>query len=110
MNQKIDLTLQVTSPVQADELCAAWCEIVSGQKYTHAEALEHRLEAILERARMALQIIETKNIGGKFARELFVVRRHENRAVSGREAAQQFTEFGPTGGIERRRPLGRRPG
>src|ERR1700757_5165603 len=59
MSQKIELTLQVTSPVQADELRAAWREIVSGQKYTHAEALELGLEAILERGRVALQIIET---------------------------------------------------
>jgi len=59
MTQKIELTLQVTNPVQADELRAAWHEIVSCQKYTHAETLEHGLEAILERARMALHVIET---------------------------------------------------
>lgn len=59
MTQMIELTLQVTSPVQADELRVAWHEIVSGQKYAHAEAVEHGLEAILERARSALQIIET---------------------------------------------------
>ena len=66
MSQKIELTLQVTSPVQADELRAAWREIVSGQKYTYAEALEHGLEAILERGRMALRVIETairENLG-----------------------------------------------
>ena len=59
MSQKIELTLQVTSPVQADELRAAWQVIVSGQKYTHAETLEHGLEGILERGQMALQVIET---------------------------------------------------
>ena len=59
MSQKIELTLQVTSPVQADELRAAWHEIISGQKYAHAEALEHGLEAIMDRARTALQVIET---------------------------------------------------
>ncbi len=32
MTQVIELTLQVTSPVQADELRVAWHEIVSGQK------------------------------------------------------------------------------
>ena len=59
MSQNIELTLQVMSPVQADELRAAWHEIVSGQKHCHTEALEHGLEAILERGRMALQVIET---------------------------------------------------
>jgi hypothetical protein len=55
----IELSLQVDNQVQADELHEAWREIVSGQKLTHAEALEHGLEAIMERARPALQAIET---------------------------------------------------
>jgi hypothetical protein len=59
MVQKIEMTLQVGNQVQADELRAAWREIVSGQKLTHVEALEHGLEAIMERARSAIQVIET---------------------------------------------------
>jgi hypothetical protein len=59
MPDKIELTLQVGNPVQAEELRAAWEEIVSGQKLTHAEALEHGVEAIMERARPALEILET---------------------------------------------------
>lgn len=55
----MELTLQVINPIQADELCADWREIVSGQKYTHADALERGLEAVLERARVALHVIET---------------------------------------------------
>jgi hypothetical protein len=47
--QNIEATLQVANQVQADELRAAWHEIVSGQKLTHAEALEEGLEAIMER-------------------------------------------------------------
>src|SRR5882724_451291 len=57
--QKIEMMLQVPNQVQADELRAAWHEIVGGQKLTHAEAREQGLEAIMERARPALQIIET---------------------------------------------------
>jgi hypothetical protein len=59
MPQKIELTLQVANQVQADELRAAWREIVSGQKVVHAEALEHGVESIMEGARPALEILET---------------------------------------------------
>ena len=59
MPQSIELTLQVGNQVQADELQTAWQEIVSGQKTTHAEALEHGAEAIMERARPAIQLIES---------------------------------------------------
>jgi len=59
MPQNIELTLQVNNSVQAEELQAAWREIVSGQKLIHAEALEHRLEAVMERARPAIQLIES---------------------------------------------------
>jgi hypothetical protein len=59
MPQKIEVTLQVGNQVQADELRDAWHEIVSGQKLTHAEALEHGVEAIMEGARPALEILET---------------------------------------------------
>lgn len=59
MSQRIELTLQVDNPVQAEELRAAWREIVSAQKLPHAEALEHGMEVIMERARPALEILET---------------------------------------------------
>ena len=54
----ITLTLEVDNQHKADELRAAWQEIVSGQKLVHAEALDHSNEAIMERARVALPIIE----------------------------------------------------
>ena len=54
----ITLTLEVDNQHKADELRAAWQEIVSGQKIVHAEALDHSNEAIMERARVALPIIE----------------------------------------------------
>jgi hypothetical protein len=54
----ITLTLEVDNQHKADELRAAWQEIVSGQKLVHAEALHHSNEAIMERARVALPIIE----------------------------------------------------
>jgi hypothetical protein len=57
--QKIAVTLEVANPVQAQELNDAWQEIVSGQKLERAEALDHGVEAIMERARPALEIIET---------------------------------------------------
>jgi hypothetical protein len=53
MPRRIELTLQVANQVQADEVRAAWQEIVSGQKFTHAETLEQGMEAIMERARAA---------------------------------------------------------
>jgi hypothetical protein len=55
---KIEVTLQVSNAVQARELDAAWREIVTGQKLPRTEALEHGTEAIMERARIALQVIE----------------------------------------------------
>jgi hypothetical protein len=58
MPQKLEVTLQVGNQVQADELRAAWHQIVSGKKLPHAEALEHGLEGIMERARSAIQVIE----------------------------------------------------
>ncbi|HEY6922118.1 MAG TPA: hypothetical protein VI653_01525 [Steroidobacteraceae bacterium] len=51
MKTSIELTLQVGNQGQADELRAAWEEIVSGQKLTHAEALQNGLETLMERAR-----------------------------------------------------------
>ncbi|MGD0505682.1 MAG: hypothetical protein ABSD02_23420 [Steroidobacteraceae bacterium] len=56
---KISLTLQVANEAQARELQEAWEEIVSGKKLVRAEALDHGTEAIMERARGALQVIET---------------------------------------------------
>jgi hypothetical protein len=57
--KKIAVTLEVANDVQARELNEAWQEIVSGQKLARAEALEHGVEAVMERARPALEIIET---------------------------------------------------
>src|SRR5579859_6314597 len=57
--RKITLTLEVTSDAEARELNDAWEEIVTGKKLARIEALEHGVESIMERARVALQIIET---------------------------------------------------
>lgn len=59
MPEKIEVTLQVTTPVQAQELRQAWQEIVTGRKVEHAEAIDRGVEGIMERARTALQTIET---------------------------------------------------
>ena len=57
--KKISVTLQVTNEVEARELNEAWQEIVTGKKLARAEALEHGVEAVMERARPALETIET---------------------------------------------------
>jgi hypothetical protein len=57
--KKIAVTLEVANQAQAQELNEAWQEIVGGQKLERAEALEHGTEAVMERARPALEIIET---------------------------------------------------
>lgn len=57
-SEKITLTLQVANETEARELREAWTEIVSGAKLSRAEALEHATEAVMERARLALEIIE----------------------------------------------------
>jgi hypothetical protein len=57
--KKIAITLEVANDAQAMELNDAWQEIVSGQKLDRAAALEHGTEAVMERARPALEIIET---------------------------------------------------
>jgi hypothetical protein len=56
--KKIAVTLEVTSDAEARDLQEAWIEIVSGEKLSRAEALEHATEAVMERARPALEIIE----------------------------------------------------
>jgi len=56
--KKISVTLQVTSEVEARELRDAWEEIVTGKKLVRMEAFEHATEAIMERARGALEVIE----------------------------------------------------
>jgi len=56
--QKKSLTLQVRSEAEARELQDAWQEIVSGKKLVRAAALEHGTEAIMERARVAIGVIE----------------------------------------------------
>lgn len=57
--KKIDVTLQVHNEVEARELHEAWEEIVTGRKLARTGALEHGAEAVMERARTALQTIET---------------------------------------------------
>ena len=57
---KIDVTLQVHNEVEARELNEAWEEIVTGKKLVRTEALEQDVEAVMERARSALQTIETR--------------------------------------------------
>jgi hypothetical protein len=57
--KKIAVTLEVANHVQAQELNEAWTEIVSGQKLERTAALEHGVDAVMERARPALEIIET---------------------------------------------------
>jgi len=56
--EKIQITLTVHSQAQARELDAAWREIVTGEKLPRTAALESDLEAIQERARIGLEIIE----------------------------------------------------
>lgn len=56
--KKIALTLEVYSEVEARELREAWEEIVTGKKLARAEALERGVDAVMERARVALGIIE----------------------------------------------------
>jgi hypothetical protein len=58
MPKKI-VTLEVHSDLEARELQLAWEEIVTGKKLVHAAVLEHAQEAIMERARVALERIET---------------------------------------------------
>jgi hypothetical protein len=57
--KKIAVTLEVANEAQAMELNEAWQEIVSGQKLERTNALEHGTEAVMERARPALEILET---------------------------------------------------
>jgi hypothetical protein len=57
--ERVTLTLEVTNDAEARELNAAWEEIVTGKKLARTETLEHGVESIMERARVALQTIET---------------------------------------------------
>jgi hypothetical protein len=59
MSKKIAVTLEVANDVEAQELKDAWQEIVTGRKLVRTEMLEHSTEAVMERARTALEIIET---------------------------------------------------
>ena len=57
--KRITITLEVTNDAEARELNSAWQEIVTGKKLARTETLEHGVESIMERARVALQTIET---------------------------------------------------
>ena len=52
------VTFTVSTETQARELDAAWHEIAHGQRIPRSEALEENTEAIMERARLALERIE----------------------------------------------------
>lgn len=58
MSDKIDLTLQVANEIQAQELRQAWQEILTG-KLERLQAIDHGTDAIMDRARVSLQTIET---------------------------------------------------
>jgi len=57
--EKVELRFTVRNQVQARELDAAWREIVAGQRLPRTEAIETDTEAVMERARTALERIET---------------------------------------------------
>jgi hypothetical protein len=54
----IAITLDVSNEVEARELQQAWEEIVTHKKLARTEALEHSVDAVMERARLALGTIE----------------------------------------------------
>lgn len=56
--EKVQMTLTVHSQAQACELEAAWREIVTGEELPRSATLENDLEAIQERARIGLEVIE----------------------------------------------------
>ena len=91
MAEKIEITLQVTNEVEAQERRDAWLEIVGGRKLTLAATIDHGTEAIMERARIALQTIETAirehpttGQAGRLVRFL---------AAGGRELQQWFRDY-----------------
>ena len=53
------VTFTVATETQARELEAAWQKITAGKAMPHAEVLEESVDAIMERARPALERIET---------------------------------------------------
>ena len=55
---KITLKLQVLNDLQAGELRLAWHDIVTGERLSRSEALEHGEERVTARAMDALKIIE----------------------------------------------------
>jgi hypothetical protein len=57
--KRITVTLEVANDAEARELNDAWEEIVTGKKLVRTEALSHGVESIMERARVALETIET---------------------------------------------------
>ena len=56
--EKIELRLTVQNQAQARELEAAWREIVTGRKLPRIETIETDTDAIIERARVALELSE----------------------------------------------------
>ena len=52
------VTFAVSSEVEAKELDAAWHEFIERRQFPRTEALEQSTEAIMERARLALERTE----------------------------------------------------
>ncbi|MDG6937951.1 MAG: hypothetical protein JRN42_05365 [Nitrososphaerota archaeon] len=59
MSSEVELRFTVRNQAQARELEAAWREIVTGRRLPRTETIEMDTEAIMERARTALERIET---------------------------------------------------
>ena len=59
MPDKITVTLQVANEIEARELRDAWEEIVTGKRLVRANELEHGIEGVMERARAALETLES---------------------------------------------------
>jgi hypothetical protein len=57
--KQIEVTMSVANEQQARELDAAWREIITGEKLPRTSTLAHDDGEILERARLALAVIET---------------------------------------------------
>ena len=56
---QISLKMTVRDQAQARELDMAWREIISGERLARTEVLENDIQLIMDRAKEALQIIET---------------------------------------------------
>lgn len=55
----IGVNFEVHNQAQASALREAWTEILAGRRRARTDALDHGVDAVMERARIALQTIET---------------------------------------------------